>query len=104
MPLQLLYTYKHWFSFATHPWLIQLLGSIKEKVGRKAVLNFLYKYCGRTGKGLMSKCEWYCKTEKALPQFTVAPHPLLKGYIGSEISPVSPVYRHHSPGSPHLLS
>lgn len=36
----------------------------------------------------MSKCERYCKTEKALPQFTVAPHPLLKGYIGSEISPV----------------
>lgn len=33
LPLQLLYNCKHWFSFATHLWLIQLLGSIKEQVG-----------------------------------------------------------------------
>ena len=37
----------------------------------------------------MCKRERYCKTEEVLPQFTTAPYPLFKVYLGSEISPVS---------------
>lgn len=82
------YTCKHWFSYTPY-YLMWLLGRAKGKAVKLYFISCVSTGAGQ-GKGL-SKCERFYKTEAALPQFTIAPHPFFKGCFGSEFSPVSSI-------------